>query len=275
MEGWLKDSPASGRGGVRTAQSGSLDYISEETSEWLLRHHFDRFLRFDIPDAQERLWLLPANGKGELERVLLHILGAFSRTQQCMIRMREANMCAYFLLCFPESFVGGEWCKEKERCVVILDRADGAMYISWKTAFSIQMILTAFDCCIGNIHHFCRYDLKGLFWKLNRRLPVAWPFSKMEVAGYTLLTDGNQQILGDRKKSGDFLWNQMAAELRRPGKALLLTKLSVRIAFRDKAVRTYTLYEDHVETLHHDERQNLFLAALAIMGIREVRNVKF
>lgn len=275
MEGWLRNSPVSGCGDMTTCQSGSLAYISEETSEWLLRHHFDRFLRFDIPDVRERLWLLPVNGKGELERVLQHISSAFLQTKQCLIRMREAKTCAYFLLCFPESIIGGEQRKEKERCIVILDRANGVLYVSWKTSFSIQVILTAFDCCIGNIHHFCRYDLKGLFWKLNRRMPAAWPFSKMEVAGYTLLTDGNQQILGDRTKSGDFLWNQVAAELRRPGKALLLTKLSVRIAFRDKAVRTYTLYEDHVETLHRDERQHLFLAALAIMGIWEVRNVKF
>jgi len=274
MEGWQKNMPASGS--VRTAADacGSTVRVPEEISRWLRLHHFGEFLSFSIPDAGERLWLIPEHGRHELEKELRLLFLAFFRTEKCYMHIREQEGFVLFLSCLPESR-NDEWRCVGERCVALLNRDSGALYISRCSDFSMQVVLCALDSCIGNVRCSCRYDLNSLFWKLNMLFPENWPFSKWEAAGYTLLTEGNQQILGDRTKPGKTLWSQIAAELRLPGRRLALTKLAVRVLFRDKSTRTYTFYEDRMEFGRPDGHEKLVAALLALLSVREMQHGQF
>ena len=272
MEGWQKNMPASGSVRATADASGSTARVPEGLSRWLHLHHFREFVSFDIPDAGERLWLLPEHGRREFEKELRMLFLAFFRTEKCYVRLREHEGFWIFLSCLPESRTGGEWQCVRERCIALLNRGSGALYISRCSDFSMQAVLCALDTCVGNVRCACRYDLKSLFWKLNMRFPENWPVSKWEAAGYTLLTEGNQQILGDRTQSGRTLWAQIAAELRLPGRRLDLTRLAVRVLFRDKSTRTCTFYEDRMEFGRPDGHEKLVAALLALLSIREMQN---
>ena len=274
MEGWRRNMPASGS--VRTAAnvSGSMGRIPEELSRRLRLHRFREFLSFNIPDAGERLWLIPEHGRHEFEKELRLLFLAFFRTEKCYAHIREQERFFLFLSCLPESRTD-EWRCAGERCAALLNRDSGALYISRCSDFSMQVVLCALDSCIGNVRCSRRYDLNGLFWKMNMPFPENWPVSKWEAAGYTLLTEGNQQILGDRTKPGSVLWSQIAEELRQPGRRLALTKLAVRVLFRDKSMRTYTFYEDRMEFGRPDGHEKLVAALLALLSVQEMGNGRF
>lgn len=274
MENWRKKMPSSGSVRKAADVSGSMVRIPEEISRWLHPRHFREFLCFNIPDAGERLWLIPEHGKHEFEKELRLLFRTFFRTEKCYGCIREYERFFFFLSCFPESRID-EWQCGRERCIALLNRDSGTLYVSQCSPFSMQAVLCALDSCIGNVRRSCLYDLKGLFWKLNMHFPENWPFSGWEAAGYTLLTEGNQQIVGDRTKPGRILWAQVAAELRLPGRNLALTKLAVRVWFRDQSTRTYTLYEDRIESGHSDDHERLFAALLALLSVQELKNGRF
>lgn len=275
MERWQEKLPAFGNGCLESVISECMACVSKETAEWLARHQLGEFKYFCIPDAAEQLWLLPEHGSEVLARALSLIYKSFLHVEKCIVHMRKFDHLFVFIMRFPASRENGEWQTGQELCLSILNRNNGALCVSQVSPFCMHAVLTAFNTSIGNVKYRSYFDLKGIFMRLKSEIPDDCPLVKLEVAGYSLLADGNQLISGNHFKSSYCLWCQLVKELRCLTVRRALTRLVLRVTFHRKPTLEFTVCEDRISSVSSDERLTHLLALFALWSVWEIKNVKF
>lgn len=268
MKSWRFNIPASDNICTVTNDSGSL--VAEDFSMWLHKHNLGELLHFDIPDASERLWLLPEHGERELERELrLHVL-EFFKSGTCQVRMRQVHGNYFFFLIIKECRCLTDCHLVEERCLAILNWRNGTLHLSRCTQFVIRNILSAFDACVGGVQQLYCYDLERLLWKMCLPIPTDWPLRKVKLVRYSILSPGNSRTSFDTSIERGNLLHELQLRLQQPEIRLILKMLGVKVWFRDETTRSYHIYEDRLETRSQDKYHKIFVAYLALLTVENI-----
>nr|DAN82540.1 MAG TPA: hypothetical protein [Caudoviricetes sp.] len=264
MESWRINTPASENICDCTNIFGSL------ATEWLRRHNLGKFLHFNIPDAPERLWLLPEDGERELKKELqLHVLEFFD-SGTCLVRMRQIHGNYYFFLIIKECRCLTDCHLEKERCLAILNWRSGTLHLSQCTQFIVRNILSAFDACIGGIQQLYSYNLERMLWKMRLPIPEGWPLTRIRLVRYSILSPGNSRTSFDISMEKGNLLHELQLKLQLPENKLIPKMLGVKVWFRDETIRSYQIYEDHLDTRFQDRYRRIFIAYLALLAVESI-----